>query len=168
MTPSIESVDVPQASADKNSQGRASKRRKLSAVDVTHIEASLSEHIQSESREAHTADSGVPYEAQDDRDPEGVPAHSLGIKPLGNAYDVGAPANIRTCAGVFAKLPDELLLHVLEYLRPGGLLKLSGTCRALHAFCAAEELWKTLAVEYGYELRRILDLLFEGRIQLTA
>lgn len=76
----------------------------------------------------------------------GVPPHPLGIKPSGNAYD--AKINIKSSAGFFALLPDELLLQLLEHLTATDLLRLGSTCKALYAFSAAEELWKALFIEY--------------------
>ncbi|KAI9669422.1 MAG: hypothetical protein M1831_000458 [Alyxoria varia] len=149
MTPSTESVGVPQASSDKITPDRVPKRRKLSAIGVIHVDAKVPGHGRTDHK-AYKADSVATHETTDDDDSGGVPAHPLGIKPLGNVYDVGAPANVRTLAGGFAKLPDELLLHMLEYLPPGELLKLSATCRALHAFCAAEDIWKALAVNEAF------------------
>ncbi|KAL9128246.1 MAG: hypothetical protein Q9217_003036 [Psora testacea] len=41
-----------------------------------------------------------------------IPPHSLGIKPLGNAYTT--ENNVKPAAGLFAALPDEVLIQVLE------------------------------------------------------
>lgn len=74
-----------------------------------------------------------------------VRRHPLGVRPSGNALT--SNANLKYAAGNFALLPDELLASLLETLRPRDLLKLGGTCRALHAFTRNEELWRTLFVE---------------------
>ena len=76
-----------------------------------------------------------------------VPPHPLHIKPLGNFYDT-SEANIKSRSGGFANLPDELLIQVLEWLDGSTLKKLGSTCRALYAFCRADELWKALFIEY--------------------
>ncbi|KAI9687280.1 MAG: hypothetical protein M1822_002323 [Bathelium mastoideum] len=74
-----------------------------------------------------------------------VPSHPLHVRPSGNAYTSGR--NLMDEAGVWAILPDELLIQLLEYLEATELLRLGATCRALHAFSRAEELWKALLVE---------------------
>lgn len=71
--------------------------------------------------------------------------HPLGVRPSGNAYT--ALYNAKEKAGFFVALPDELLAQLLEYLSASDLLKLGGTCRALHAFTRNEELWRALFVE---------------------
>ncbi|KAI4225657.1 MAG: hypothetical protein LQ349_007024 [Xanthoria aureola] len=71
-----------------------------------------------------------------------VPAHPLDVKPLGNAFT--ADENIKTAAGSFALLPDELITRVMEWLKPSGLLQLGCTCKALYAFSRQEDLWKML------------------------
>lgn len=70
-----------------------------------------------------------------------VPAHPLGIKPLGNIYT--ADENIKNKAGLFAFLPDELITQLIEWLDPVVLLRLSCTCKALYAFSRQDDLWKT-------------------------
>lgn len=77
--------------------------------------------------------------------PDAIPPHPLGVKPLGNAYTTRR--NLKASAGSFKRLPDELLVHFLEYLEAVDLLKLGGTCKALYAFTRFEDLWKTLFVE---------------------
>jgi hypothetical protein len=74
-----------------------------------------------------------------------VHRHPLGIRPSGNALT--SDVNLKASAGHFALLPDELLASFLEILSPGDLLRLGGTCRALHAFTRNEELWRALFVE---------------------
>ena len=82
-----------------------------------------------------------------DESPVVVPSHPLNVKPAGNAY-VGHK-NIKSAAGLFFILPDELIVNILEYLGPSSLLQLGSTCKALYAFSRLEEFWKTLFVEYG-------------------
>jgi hypothetical protein len=73
-----------------------------------------------------------------------VPPHPLDIKPAGNAYT--ASENIKAHCGSFARLPDELLNHILESFDADTLLRLGSTCRALYAFTRLDELWRALFV----------------------
>ena len=73
-----------------------------------------------------------------------VPLHPLRVRPSGNAYTT--VENLKSNIGTLATLPDELLLQILEYLQAPALLRLGATCKALHAFSRAEELWKALLV----------------------
>lgn len=82
-----------------------------------------------------------------DEIPHPIPCHPLKVKPAGNAY-VGVQ-NIKSAAGFFSILPDELVLKILENLGSTSLLQLGSTCKALYAFSRCEELWKTLFVEYA-------------------
>lgn len=77
-------------------------------------------------------------------------SHPLGIRPSGNAFT--ATANLKAAIGTFALLPDELLAQFLDYLDAQDLLRLGGTCRALHAFTRSEELWKALFIEYVFKI----------------
>lgn len=74
-----------------------------------------------------------------------VRRHPLGVRPSGNALT--STVNLKYSAGMLALLPDELLATLLEILEPQDLLRIGGTCRALHAFTRNEELWRTLFVE---------------------
>lgn len=71
--------------------------------------------------------------------------HPLGVKPAGNAYT--ASTNSKANAGLFAKLPDELVMHFLECLKVQELLSLSQCCKYLCAFCYTDELWRALFIE---------------------
>ena len=73
-----------------------------------------------------------------------VSVHPLGVKPLGNAYT--ANGNIRTKAGLFALLPDELITQTMEWLDPLFLLRCGSTCKSLYAFSRQDELWKALCL----------------------
>jgi hypothetical protein len=73
-----------------------------------------------------------------------IPSHPLDIKPAGNAY--AASENIKERCGSFARLPDELLSHILESFTPDALVRLGSTCRALYAFTRLDELWRALFV----------------------
>ena len=79
-----------------------------------------------------------------------VPPHPLGIRPAGNAYT--AVKNLKSFAGLFSTLPDELIVQVLDMLSHRGLLALGSTCKALYAFCRLDDLWKTLFIEYVFVL----------------
>jgi hypothetical protein len=75
-----------------------------------------------------------------------LPSHPLGVKPAGNAYT--ASENIKSRCGSFARLPDELLGHILESFDADTLIRLGSTCRALYAFTRLDELWRALFVRY--------------------
>lgn len=77
-----------------------------------------------------------------------IPPHPLGIKPSGNVY--GSTKSLKSNAGFFLVLPDELLLHLLETLDYISLRLLSYTCKSLHAFSRYEDLWKAFCVEYVF------------------
>lgn len=82
---------------------------------------------------------------QDSEQLTAVQRHPLGVRPSGNAFT--SKSNLKASCGIYALLPDEVLAQLLEYLEATDLLKLGATCRALHAFTRAEDLWKTLFVE---------------------
>lgn len=73
-----------------------------------------------------------------------VPTHPLDIRPAGNAYT--ASENLKSRCGAFARLPDELLSHILESFDADVLLRLGSTCRALYAFTRLDELWRALFI----------------------
>ncbi|KAL6711909.1 hypothetical protein ACN47E_002952 [Coniothyrium glycines] len=73
-----------------------------------------------------------------------LPSHPLRVKPAGNAYT--ASENIKSRCGSFARLPDELLSHILESFDADVLIRLGSTCRALYAFTRLDELWRALFV----------------------
>ncbi|KAK9421091.1 hypothetical protein SUNI508_06236 [Seiridium unicorne] len=77
---------------------------------------------------------------------EFIPVHPLGIKPLGNQYFASGPL-ARQALGHVGRLPDEMILQLLEYLQPESLESLGSTCRFLHAFCRLDDLWKPLFLE---------------------
>ena len=77
-----------------------------------------------------------------------IPPHPLGIKPSGNVY--GSTRSLKSNAGLFSVLPDELLLHLLEALDHISLRLLSYTCKSLHAFSRYEDLWKAFCIEYVF------------------
>lgn len=75
-----------------------------------------------------------------------VPTHPLGIRPAGNAYT--ATENLKSRCGAFARLPDELMSHMLESFEADVLVRLGSTCKALYAFTRLDELWRALFVGY--------------------
>ncbi|KAI1277138.1 hypothetical protein F5Y07DRAFT_364191 [Xylaria sp. FL0933] len=77
---------------------------------------------------------------------DSIPIHPLGVKPLGNQYFANVP-NARRHIGVVSQLPDEMILHLLEYLDTASLRKLASTCRFLYAFGQLDDLWKALFLE---------------------
>ncbi len=78
-------------------------------------------------------------------DSTAVRQHPLGIKPSGNAYT--AKENIKVAAGLFATLPDELVVQVLEWFDAVALQQIECTCKVLYAFSRLEDLWRTLLVK---------------------
>lgn len=76
---------------------------------------------------------------------EAIPSHPLGVKPSGNA--LLATWSLRDSLGTIRRLPDELILLLLEWLDGASLLRIGRTCKAFYAFTRAEELWKALFVE---------------------
>ena len=75
-----------------------------------------------------------------------VSSHPLRVKPLGNMYI--SARNIKSSAGHFSSLPDEVIIQLLEFFDDLSLLSFGGTCKALFAFCAFEDLWKALFIGY--------------------
>jgi len=97
---------------------------------------------------------------EDDETNTAIVSHPYNIRPSGNAYT--ASRDIKAFAGSFAALPDELILQVLEYLEALELVRLGSSCKALYAFCRAEDLWRTLFIEYvsiiSFQCRHLLNL----------
>ncbi|KAI3329261.1 Clavaminate synthase-like protein [Xylariaceae sp. AK1471] len=77
---------------------------------------------------------------------DSIPIHPMGIKPLGNQYFAHGP-NARQSTGIIGQLPDEMILHLFEYLDATSLMKLASTCRFLYAFGQLDDLWKALFLE---------------------
>lgn len=77
-----------------------------------------------------------------------APHHPLGIKPLGNAFT--ASRNIKSAAGLFSNISDEIVIQVLEFLHARSLLQLGATCKALYAFCHFDEHWKALFIRFVF------------------
>jgi hypothetical protein len=108
----------------------------------------LLDHETDESRPSKRSKTSAAATLENDDDEVAIalPSHPLGIKPAGNAYT--APENIKTGCGSFARLPDELLSHILESFEADTLIRLGSTCRALYAFTRLDELWRALFVRY--------------------
>lgn len=75
-----------------------------------------------------------------------IPVHPMGVKPLGNRYFASGPT-ARQSLGLLARLPDEMILQILEYFDIETLKDVGFTCRFLYAFCHLDELWKALFLE---------------------
>ena len=118
-------MTLPQAECEStvvDSSERAPKRQKIQSPQMTTAEP-----------------------VSESKDVSFVARHPLGVRPAGNALT--STANLKTAAGTFARLPEELLFQLLETLEARDLLRLGGSCRALHAFTRSEELWRALFVE---------------------
>ncbi|KAI1382215.1 Clavaminate synthase-like protein [Hypoxylon crocopeplum] len=81
---------------------------------------------------------------------DSIPVHPMGVKPLGNQYFASGPT-ARQSLGSLGRLPDEMILQVLEHLDTQSLKDLGFTCRFLYAFCELDELWKALFLETSSE-----------------
>lgn len=78
-----------------------------------------------------------------------LPPHWNRIKPSGQVYL--ATENIKTAAGPFSMLPDELIVHLLEYLDILSVLRFGSTCKALWAFSRLDEsLWRYKFIKYAF------------------
>jgi hypothetical protein len=108
----------------------------------------LLEHETAESRPSKRpkTSAAANFENNDEDVAIALPSHPLGIKPAGNAYT--ASENIKSRCGSFARLPDELLSHILESFEADTLVRLGSTCRALYAYTRLDELWRALFVRY--------------------
>ncbi|KAI1299161.1 hypothetical protein F5Y03DRAFT_366433 [Xylaria venustula] len=96
---------------------------------------------------------------------DSIPVHPMGIKPLGNQYFATIP-NARRNIGAISQLPDEMVLHLLEYLDTASLKKVASTCRFLHAFGQLDELWKALFLESSITPKND-DLVWKGTWKAT-
>jgi hypothetical protein len=71
-----------------------------------------------------------------------LPRHPLDVKPTGNAY-----TSRKSLDNPFQYLPDELLIQILEQLKPKELLNIGLTCKTLFAFSRVDDFWKTFCIE---------------------
>ncbi|KAG5967414.1 hypothetical protein E4U58_002169 [Claviceps cyperi] len=106
---------------------------------------------------------------EDDAVPEGdsIPAHALGVKPLGNCFLSECP-NAKINSGTWGTLPDEMVMLVLEQMDFRSLLGLGSTCKFLYAFCHSDELWKALFLLLSTEASRSLKWRGSWRSTLLA
>lgn len=88
--------------------------------------------------------SNLPLTNEDSSNDDAIPCHPLGVKPSGNG--LLASKSLRDAIGTFQRLPDDLILILLEFLDGASLLSIGRTCKAFYAFTRAEELWKALFV----------------------
>ncbi|KXJ95583.1 hypothetical protein Micbo1qcDRAFT_27425 [Microdochium bolleyi] len=89
----------------------------------------------------------ITFDDQDlELDADAIPTHPLGIKPLGNQYLATGPS-ARQSLGAFGILPDELILHLVDYFDADSLRSVASTCRFLFGFGQLDDLWKTLYLE---------------------
>lgn len=70
--------------------------------------------------------------------------HPLGVRPAGNALT--SSQNDMQYMGLFGRLPDALLLLVLEFLDQSALVSLGSSCRGLYAYSSLDQLWRDIAV----------------------
>jgi hypothetical protein len=73
------------------------------------------------------------------------PSHPLLVKPSGNALT--SEVDLRSSMGAFGRLPDAMLLMLLEYLDQRNLVQVGCTCRGLFAYSTYDQLWRDLAAE---------------------
>jgi len=78
------------------------------------------------------------------RDEDEALRHPLGVKPSGNALT--SIENLQGSMGLFAHLPDALVLTLLEYLDDYGLVHLGQTCRAFFAYSTFDQMWRDITV----------------------
>lgn len=77
-----------------------------------------------------------------------VPCHPHGIKPSGQVYF--GTQDLKTAAGFFSLLTDDLILHLLGFLGIPSVLKVGSTCKALWAFSRLDEsFWRSKYFEYA-------------------
>ncbi|KAK5939747.1 hypothetical protein PMZ80_008129 [Knufia obscura] len=75
---------------------------------------------------------------------ESLKRHPLGVRPSGNALT--ADQDLSLSMGIFGRLPDSLVLLLLEFLDQKALLRLSHTCKGLFAFATHDQIWRELAL----------------------
>lgn len=120
------------------------KRRKLEIRPTSHHHENVKIGLEGEPARASASKVSVAAGEDEDEVDTAIVSHPYNIRPSGNAFT--ASRDIKAYSGSFAMLPDELLLQLLEYLQAVDLIRLGSTCKALYAFCRAEDLWKTLFI----------------------
>lgn len=78
--------------------------------------------------------------------PVPVGPHPHGVQPLGNLYQSAAGNTRDTGLGLFARLPDELLLDFLGQLSAVDLCRLAQVSRACYVVASHDELWRALVL----------------------
>lgn len=88
----------------------------------------------------------VPDQQADDVETSGESLwrHPLGVRPSGNALT--ADQDVSLSMGIFGRIPDSLLLLLLEFLDQDALVKLSHTCKGLFAFATHDQVWRELSL----------------------
>lgn len=81
---------------------------------------------------------------QDESEGSYLCKHPLGVRPGGNALT--SKQDLSVSMGIFGRIPDTLVLLLLEYLDQNALLQLGHTCRGLFAFTAYDQIWRELAL----------------------
>ncbi|KAJ9656554.1 hypothetical protein H2198_004903 [Neophaeococcomyces mojaviensis] len=70
--------------------------------------------------------------------------HPLGVRPGGNALT--SDEDLSLSMGILGRIPDSLLLLLLEWLDQDALVQLACTCRGLFAYATHDQLWRELAL----------------------
>ena len=102
--------------------------------------------LQMESKPAEASSSSIgkdPVTSSNDGGTE-PKRHPLGVRPAGNAMT--SSENALQYIGMFKRLPDSLLLTLLEFLDQHSLVNLGSTCRGFYAYCSCDSLWRDIAV----------------------
>lgn len=111
----------------------------------THIDHRLSELTSIEPYHAEKANTDV----RDDG--LGIRPHPLGVRPSGNALT--AKKDLRAQMGLFGRIPDQLVLTLLEWLDEDTLLRLGSTCKAFYAYTTYDQLWRDLWIAKSSEMQ---------------
>ena len=75
---------------------------------------------------------------------EPLRSHPLGVRPSGNALT--SQINLASSMGILGRIPDALLLLLLEFLDGLSLLALGETCKGLFAYATHDQLWRDLTL----------------------
>ncbi|KAH6624970.1 hypothetical protein B0J18DRAFT_366513 [Chaetomium sp. MPI-SDFR-AT-0129] len=89
---------------------------------------------------------------------QGGPRSSPAVRPVGAAFVVPTtafvPYNVRKRAAIFsiwAGFPREVKVHVLSFLRPKELVRVSRVSREFHSLCFDGQLWTSLDASEFYQ-----------------
>lgn len=119
------------------------KRLKVVAEMTSILHRQLPE-IHENTLPYHISNDSSSHSADDHLSSASVRKHPLGVRPSGNALT--ADQDLSLSMGIFGRIPDALLLLLLEWLDEDALLKLSRTCRGLFAYATHDQLWRDLAL----------------------